>query len=108
MWQDRGLLGPILLTSATTATTTNLTHASWKICTGLHGEALKLFSPTAPEPPGGWRRGGAAPLAGTGTWVRLHLAVPTLPVAPPPPHGGTPIGQADETAYLQNIVLSER
>ena len=45
---DRGLLGPILLNSS--AGQVNLTHAPWKVCAGLHGEALDLSS-GAVDPP---------------------------------------------------------
>lgn len=83
---DRGLLGPILLSAVSESGTSshssssvvllaNLTRASWKVCTGLHGEALNLSSPAASDPPGGWRTG-TAPLSDTGTWVRLRLALP--------------------------------
>ena len=69
---DRGLLGPIVLNNARDVLLANLTKATWKVCSGLYGEALNLPSPAASEPPGGWRKGGA-PLAGTGTWYTHTL-----------------------------------
>ena len=85
---DQGLLGQILLNSTSSTASagssgmvvTNLTDAGWRVCAGLHGEALNLSSPVAADPPGGWQAG-TRPLSATGTWVRLQLPLPTLAAA---------------------------